>query len=166
MGGRVPGARLALATMTKPFGPRGLRGLVAGLFAVVAIALTLGRYSVLLQRYLAVRYDTRIELGMVTAQVLFQWAFLVRRTWEERLSYAWVLITVSSVGALLLWPAILFGAPLSPPRAAAYFFAVVAVMFGVHWALVVRHHLPKWLCATWVLYRLLLLIYLLRLDLR
>jgi hypothetical protein len=99
---------------------------------------------------------------MVTGQILFQWAFLWRWPREDKLSYAWILIAVSALGAVLLWPQLLFAPGASPIVATAYFFGVVGIMFVVHWLLVSRYALPKWLCATWVLYRLFLLAVLVR----
>jgi hypothetical protein len=132
------------------------------LIALVVIAKTLAAFAMIIQSYLALHYDYRLEIGMVSGQVLFQWAFLWRRSWEEKLSYAWILIAVSALGAALLWPLLLLFPGARPPFAIAYFFAVVGVMFAAHWLLVARCALPKWLCATWVLYRLFLLAVLVR----
>lgn len=101
-------------------------------------------------------------------QVAFQWAFLLRHPREQKLSYAWILIAISSLGAILLWPMLaLIAWTTAFARASVlfplgWFFAVVGIMFVVHWRLVVRVHLPKWLCATWVIYRLCLLVFLVR----
>ena len=96
---------------------------------------------------------------MVVGQVLFQWAVLWRRSWTDRLDYAVILVLVSSLGAALLWPLLLWHhrAPVRPLAAVAWFFAVVAVMFLVHLRLVKRAALPLILCLTWVVYRLLIL---------
>jgi hypothetical protein len=152
----------APATSPPRFGPRGGLAVVAFVIPLVLIAKTLAAFAAIIQGYLAVHYDYRLEIGMVTGQVLFQWAFLWRRPREEKYSYAWILIAVSALGAALLWPLLLVAPEATPLVAIAYFFGVVAVMFVVHWVLVVRHALPKWLCATWVLYRLFLLAVLVR----
>jgi hypothetical protein len=85
---------------------------------------------------------------------------LWRRTWSERADYAFILIAISGLGAALLWPLLVFHhlAPVTPLAAVAYFFAVVGVMFLAHFKLVHRARLPLVLCATWVVYRLLLLL--------
>lgn len=127
---------------------------------IVGIAFTLGRFAAIIQAYLAITYDLRFELGMVVGQIVFQWAVLARKTWADRIECALVLLAVSGLGAVLLWPLLAFHAvvrPVTPLAAIGYFFAVVAVMFVVHWRLVVRAGLPTVLCATWVVYRLLLL---------
>ena len=150
--------------MTTParFGPRGIAAAGAFLLALVVIAKTLAAFAAIIQAYLAVHYDYRLEIGMVTGQVLFQWAFLWRWPREDKYSYAWILIAVSALGAMLLWPLLLVAPGATPLVAIAYFFGVVGVMFVVHWRLVSRYALPKWLCATWVLYRLFLLAILVR----
>lgn len=147
------------------FGPSGALGVLLVPAAIVGVALTLARFARLVMPYLAVDYDVKVELGMVTGQVLFQWLFLGRASWEARFSYAWVLLAVSSVGAALLWPLLawahVFEVP-SPLVAFAYFCAVVLVMFGAHLRLVGQHGFPGRLCATWIGYRLLLLLVLVK----
>jgi len=166
MAGGSAGARLPLAPVTRPvpapFGPRGATAVAAFPIALVTIAKTLAAFAALIQGYLAVHYDVRLEIGMVSGQVLFQWAFLWRRPRQDKFSYAWILIAVSALGAGLLWPLLLLLPEATPRVAIAYFFGVVGIMFVVHWGLVRRHGLPAWLCATWVLYRLFLLAVLVR----
>lgn len=137
---------------------------VLAVVASVLIAKSLSAFAAIIRGYLAIDYNLWFELGMVVGQVLFQWCVLWRRTWKERIDYAGVLILVSSIGALLLVPLLLLhrAAPVTPVLAVGYFFTVVAVMFGVHLALVMRLALPKILCATWVLYRLCILAYVVR----
>jgi hypothetical protein len=144
------------------FGPRGIRAAAVFAVALIVIAKTLAGFAAIIQSYQAVHYDYRLELGMVTGQILFQWAFLWRWSREDKLSYAWILIAVSALGAVLLWPLLVFARGSTPIVAMAYFFGVVGIMFVVHWLLVGRYALPKWLCATWVVYRLFLLAVLVR----
>jgi hypothetical protein len=127
--------------------------------AALAVAQTLAAFATIIRDHLAIDYDLRFELGMVVGQVLFQWAVLWRGSWADRLDYAVILVLVSSLGAALLWPLLLWHrlAPVRPLAAVAYFFAVVAVMFVVHLRLVRRAALPLVLCMTWVVYRLLIL---------
>lgn len=129
-------------------------------FATALIAKTLAAFAVIIQPYLAIHYDLRFELGMVIGQVLFQWCVLWRRRWSERLDYALILIGVSGLGAALLWPLLLWNhtVAVTPPAAVLWFFAVVGVMFLAHWQLVKRAGLPLVLCGTWVVYRLVLLL--------
>jgi hypothetical protein len=134
-------------------------------FAIVFIAKTLATFAAIIQSHLRIEYDLWFELGMVIGQVLFQWAVLFRASWRERIRYAFVLIAVSLLGATLLWPMLAYHlrvAALSPLSATVWFFGVVGVMFAVHWWLVKREKLPVKLCATWVVYRLLILAYVLK----
>jgi hypothetical protein len=146
-----------------PFGPRGVSAVLLLVALIAVIAETLAGFATRIEPYLSVHYDVRLELVLVSGQVLFQWCFLFRRPWEERFSYAFLVIAVSTLGAVLLWPLLLF-VPTTVPRLAnvAWFFAVVAVMFAAHYGLVVRHHLPKRLCLTWVVYRLFILVFVVR----
>ena len=141
--------------------PHVWRTALLAVVATVGIAKTLAAFALVIRPYLAIDYDLWFEVGMVVGQVLFQWCVLWRRTWKERIDYAGVLVLVSSLGAVLLWPLLLWHrtTPVGPFPAVVYFFAVVGVMFAVHVALVVRLKLPKLLCATWVLYRLIILVY-------
>lgn len=129
---------------------------VAYVVLAVGIARTLAAYATLLAPYLRVHYGWTLELALVAGQVAFQWAWLARRSWRERVRYAWIVMGVSGLGAVLLVPALVTNAwtPLAPLAALAYFFGVVAIMFVTHWRLVVRAHLPAWTCLTWVVYRL------------
>jgi hypothetical protein len=129
-------------------------------FAIVLIAKALAAFAVIIEPYLAIHYDVRFELGMVVGQVLFQWCVMWRRTWRERLDYALVLVAVSGLGAALLCPLLAWNhaSPVTPLAAVAWFFAVVGVMFVAHAWLVKKSALPLVLCGTWVVYRLLLLL--------
>lgn len=151
------------SSTSRPFGPRGALALLLLVTLVVVIARTLAAFTTRIEPYLSVRYDWHLELALVTGQVLFQWCFLLRHTRQEKYSYAWIVIAVSALGSLLLWPLLLF-VPDTVPRLAnvGWFFAVVAVMFAAHYALVVRHRLPKHLCVTWVIYRLCILLFVVR----
>lgn len=151
------------ASAARPFGPRGVLAVLLFVALVAIIARTLAAFATRIEPYLSVHYDWRLEILVVTGQIAFQWCFLFRRTRDEKYSYAWIAIAVSALGALLLWPLLLF-VPDTVPRLAdvAWFFAVAAIMFTAHLALVVRHGLPKLVALTWVVYRLLLLLLLVR----
>lgn len=128
------------------------------------IARTLAGFALVVQPYLGIHYDLWFELGMVIGQVVFQWCVMWRRSWTERVDYAFILLGVSGLGAALLWPLLLWNgrAAVTPLAAVAYFFAVVGVMFLAHWRLVARFSLPLLLCGTWVIYRLLLLLFIVK----
>lgn len=144
--------------------PAGWKALVAIPVAVLLVAKSLAGFAQIVQPYLAIHYDFWFELGMVLGQVAFQWCVLWRRPWRAKLDYAFLLVLVSGLGAALLLP--LLGwhrhAPVAPLVGTGYFMAVVAVMFAVHWFMVKAMRLPALLCATWVVYRLLILLVALR----
>ncbi len=126
-------------------------------------AFALGSFAKIIQGYLAVRYDYRTELLMVVGQVGFQWLFMWHSTWAARRTYAILALSVSMIGSVLLLPLIAIHrtSGLSPLLATCWFFVVVGLIFILHHRLVVRSKLPTRLSVTWVLYRLLLLVYVL-----
>ena len=162
-GTRLPPIMSERSAQHTPSTSAGTIGWKTALLVPVAIALiakTLSGFAAIVQPYLAIQYDLWFELGMVVGQVLFQWCVLWSRSWRERIDYAIVLIMVSSLGAVLLWPLLALNrlAPVTVPVAVGWFLVVVAAMFSVHWRLVLRAKLPAALCATWVVYRVLLLL--------
>jgi Na+/phosphate symporter len=132
-------------------------------FCAAVSAFALGSFAKIVERYLAVGYDYRTEFLMVVGQVGFQWLFMRSSSWAARRTYAVVALSVSMIGSVLLLPllAIHHASPVTPLFATAWFFAVVGVIFVVHHAIILRLRLPQHLTVTWVLYRLLLLAYVL-----
>jgi hypothetical protein len=102
------------------------------------------------------------EFILAAGQILFQAFFLINRDKKTILNYAGNLMTVSLAGALLLWPFILLSNvwEVNPLLYLAGFLLIAALMFIEHWRRVQLLGLPKLLCATWVLYRLLFLVFL------
>jgi hypothetical protein len=135
-------------------------------FLVLVIGKTLAAFAGIIASRLRIQYDVWFEIGMVAGQVLFQWLFMWRRSWPERREYALLLFFVSALGATLLWPLLLLhrsgSGPVSEAFALAWFFGVVTIMFAVHWVAVKRRRLPTFLCATWILYRLLILLFIVK----
>lgn len=134
--------------------------LVAALFFT---ACTLSIYVVPLQQFMAIHYSFYFELGMVSGQLFFQSLFIFRSSFKDKYQYAYHLLTVSLLGSLLLWPVILAGycTGLHPYFYLAYFFAVVLFMFFEHRRRLNLLQLPLFLSYTWVLYRSLILIFIL-----
>lgn len=116
----------------------------------------------IVDRYLAVRYGFWLESFFVVAQVGFQWMFMPTSPWKLRQQYAVVALSVSMAGSLMLLPLLAFhrwhGA--QPVFALAYFFAIVLVIFGIHHREIRRGGYPAHLTWTWLLYRTLLLVFL------
>ncbi len=131
-------------------------------FCVLISAFALGSFRKIVQEYLSTTYDYRTEGILVLGQVAFQWLFMGKASWSKRKVYAIIALTVSMIGSLLLLPLIAYQSffSISSVWAAVYFFTVVGVIFVIHHSLIVRKQLPAILTYTWVLYRLLLLIYL------
>ncbi len=126
-------------------------------------AYALGSFVEIIQAYVAIDYDYRTEGIVVISQVGFQWLFMTRSTWRERIRYMYVALTVSMIGSLMLVPLLVLHsiAGTSTVFAVGYFFLVVGVIFLIHHRLIIRNSLPTILSGTWVLYRLLLLAFVL-----
>ncbi|MBN9160473.1 MAG: hypothetical protein J0I07_05895 [Myxococcales bacterium] len=152
--------RSAQHTPSESVRPIGWKAAVLVPVAIALIAWTVSGFAAIVQPYLAVRYDLWFEVAMIVGQVLVQWSVLWRRSWRERIDYAILFLIVSSVGAVLLWPLLALNrlAPVTVPVALGWLAIVVAVMFPVHWTLVRRAKLPVALSATWAVYRVLLVL--------
>ncbi len=136
------------------------------LFALIAIVFTawsLSIYAHYLQRFISVQYSFWFELAMVLGQLLFQTLFILKRPWRLKLHYYLQLLTVSFMGSVLLWGVIGWQAflPLNDNVALGYFFCVLVFMFFEHKRRLKRMGLPVYLSFTWLLYRGLILLYLL-----
>ncbi|HSY60870.1 MAG TPA: hypothetical protein VK796_03290 [Cytophaga sp.] len=137
---------------------------LAGYIAVMLISIgitayTLSRFSVLIQSLLSIPYDWRIELAIVTGQLLFQLPFIWNRPTFEIIRYHYNMLLISLMGSILLWPIIILNSfhPQSHVVNLSYFFTVVSIMFVVHIGRVKKLQLPTYLCYTWVLYRFIIL---------
>lgn len=126
-------------------------------------AYALGSFVEIVQAYVAIDYDYKTEGIVVVAQVGFQWLFMTRSTWKERVRYMYVALTVSMIGSLMLVPLLALHsfAGTSTVFAVGYFFLVVGLIFLIHHRLIMKNALPTILSGTWVLYRMLLLIFVL-----
>jgi hypothetical protein len=133
-------------------------------FAIFFIAKSLTLFATIVAAYLQVHYDFWFEVGMVVGQVLFQWLMLGPRTWAARLEYALLVTSVSTLGAILLGPLLLWNyrSAIGPGPATIYFFAVVAIMFLCHGALVRRRGFPAYASFTWIAYRIPILLLVVR----
>jgi len=131
------------------------------LFCIGISAFALGSFAQIIQEYLTVEYDYRMEALIVTGQVGFQWLFMRNASWSERKEYMVIALTVSAIGSSLLLPLIIsaYIFSVSAVVATGYFFLVVGVIFVTHHVLIKKMKLPSMLTLTWVLYRVLLLVY-------
>ena len=99
---------------------------------------------------------------MVSGQVFFQWVVMYSTSWQDKFKYMFIVLNISMLGSMMLIPviAVNYFSPVEPLIAVLYFFAVVSGMFLLHIYVLKRGELPWHLTYTWVLYRLLLLTYL------
>lgn len=136
---------------------------VYAVLAVVFTAYTLSIYAVCLQRFISIHYSFYFELAMVLGQLLFQTLFIIKRPLSLKLRYYLHLLTVSLTGSLLLWVMIGLQALWIIPDTLSlfYFFAVVIIMFFEHKRRLAGIGLPFYLSLTWLLYRSLILVYIL-----
>lgn len=133
------------------------------LFAVVFTACVLNYYSGYLQQFISIRYSFWFELMMVLGQLVFQSLILWHKPFSVKVRYCLQLLTVSLLGSLLLllfiglrqW--VVWNAYV----ALGYFLCVVVFMFLEHKRRVALLKLPWFLSYTWLLYRSLILIFIL-----
>lgn len=117
------------------------------------------RYSFKLQGWVSVQGYER-ELFLSFGQLVFQAFFLMGRPRRQIVDYLGNLSTVSLMGALLLALVMLVGklVPISSLGYMMCFGAVVGLIFLEHWRRIKILNLPVWLCLTWVVYRMILLL--------
>jgi len=128
---------------------------------VVIAAYSLSSFVEIIREYVAIRYSYRDEALFVVGQVGFQWLFMRYSSWAERKRYMFIALTISMIGAVLLWPLLICYRvlPLPVVGAISYFVLVVCVIFVMHHRLIIANSLPRILTGTWILYRLLLLLF-------
>lgn len=134
------------------------------LLALGITTFTLASFSKIVEGYFSIKYNWLFELGMVIGQILFQWIFLFKYSFSKKWTYAYHLLTVSFIGSLLLLSLLLIHQlySISSIAALCYFFAVVIFMFINHRYRVIKLGLPKFICYTWVLYRLLIFLFIIK----
>lgn len=133
------------------------------LLCIVVTAATLNQYAKLIQHLITVKYDWKFELFMVMGQLAFQLPFIFKETGEQKLDYYYNMLIVSTLGSLTLLPLIVFNHfwLLPPLINILYFLVVVLLMFFDHKRRVYQLCLPSYISYTWVLYRFLILIFIL-----
>lgn len=137
------------------------------LYLVLSALLTstiLLHYSVLLQGIIPATNLFR-EYAICFGQILFQASLLLvlGMKKEKLFNYLGNMMTVSLIGGLLLLPMLLLNHYIMLPSSfpLAWFFAVVAFMFLQHRRRVSSIKAPVWLSYTWVLYRGIVLLFIL-----
>jgi len=133
------------------------------IICIADTAFTLSRYAKLIGHLLKVNYNWQFELLMVTGMLLFQYPFIFNKTAMVKLNYYYHMLLVSLMGSLLLWPLLIINwfYVSSDTINLLYFFTVVLLMFVEHKRRVAKLLLPVFISYTWVLYRFIILIFIL-----
>jgi hypothetical protein len=98
---------------------------------------------------------------MVTGMLGFQYPFIYQKKWDVKLDYFFKMLLVSLLGSIMLWP-LLFAnqhAILHDIINIGYFFTIVTIMFFVHKKIVTKMPLPFYLSYTYILYRFIVLLF-------
>jgi hypothetical protein len=135
--------------------------IVAIFICIAATAFTLSQYAKLIQHLISINYNWQFEFFMVMGMLAFQYFFIYEKTWDLKLNYYYNMLLVSLLGSLLLWPLLIFNNFYSCADMVnlIYFFTVVVIMFFVHKQRVAKLLLPVYISYTWVLYRFIILIF-------
>ena len=134
------------------------------IFCIGVTALALNQYAQLIQHLITIKYNWRFELFMVTGMLFFQYPFIYKKTWILKLDYYFNMLLVSLIGSLLLLPLLILNhySNHSDTFNLLYFFTVVLIMFFDHKRRVTKLDLPSLISYTWVLYRIFILIFILK----
>lgn len=102
------------------------------------------------------------ELVLATGQIGFQFLFIQKMKVEKQLNYIGNLVTISLMGSLLLFPILLLQNLVSPIVTLVWFGLAVSLMIAEHYRRTTILELPKYLTATWILYRTIALVIILK----
>ncbi len=130
-------------------------------FCIAITAFTLSQYAALIQPLLSINYNWLFELLMVLGMIVFQYLFIYKKTWSVKIDYFFKMLLVSLLGSVMLWPLLWANkyAIFSDTINVGYFFIVVLTMFFVHKSIVAKMQLPNYLSYTYILYRFIILLY-------
>lgn len=130
---------------------------------MVVTALTLNQFANLIQHLICVNYNWQFELLIVIGMLFFQYPFIYKRPWNLKLDYYFNILLVSLIGAVMLVPLLILNkySTFSDTFNLLYFFSVVLIMFFDHKQRVKKLGLPVLISYTWVLYRFIVLIFIL-----
>jgi hypothetical protein len=105
------------------------------------------------------------EAVLAFGQIIFQSLFLLKFDKKTIINYAGNLMTVSLMGSLILMPILLLNQcmNLSEVLILGWFGITVFIMFAEHFRRIKVLKLPFYLSYTWVLYRIIALVFILNL---
>jgi predicted DCC family thiol-disulfide oxidoreductase YuxK len=131
------------------------------LFTIVITALTLHNFSNLITNL--PRGNFGKELAISLGQIVFQALFLLKIEKRNLVNYIGNLMTVSLTGALLLTPILILNQFINIPQIIIliWFAFVVLFMFMEHSRRIKILKLPTILSYTWVIYRAIVLLFIL-----
>ncbi|MEP6806866.1 MAG: hypothetical protein ABI892_20225, partial [Flavobacterium sp.] len=103
------------------------------------------------------------EAALAFGQIIFQSLFLLKLDKKTIMNYAGNLMTVSLMGSLILIPILLLNQFINIPQTLVlgWFAITVLIMFKEHFRRIKLLKLPFYLSYTWVLYRILALLFIL-----
>jgi hypothetical protein len=131
------------------------------LICIAVTAFTLSQYAKLIQHLLSINYNWLFELLMVLGMTVFQYLFIHKKTWSVKLDYFFKMLLVSLLGSVILWPLLLLNYfyNIIDIGNVSYFFGVVIAMFFIHKNIVAKMKLPFYLSYTYILYRFIILLF-------
>ncbi|WP_445710107.1 DCC1-like thiol-disulfide oxidoreductase family protein [Flavobacterium sp.] len=105
------------------------------------------------------------ELVLAVGQMGFQFLFILKLSKQKQLNYIGNLVTVSVIGSLMLLPILLLNQFLliNEYVILSWFGLTVNLMILEHYRRVSLLQLPKFLTLTWILYRIIALLFILNL---
>lgn len=137
--------------------------IVVVVICMAVTAITLNQYAKLIQHLITISYDWRFEAGMVIGMLFFQYPFIYNKSYNQKLDYYFNMLLVSLIGSVLLFPLLVmnFYSGYNDTFNLLYFLIVVLIMFFNHKRRVTVLGLPMIMSYTWVLYRAVILIFIL-----
>ena len=127
------------------------------LFTTLITATVLFEFAKMIPLYVQANFGK--ELVLAFGQIIFQGLFLFQKDNKARLNYLGNLLTVSLFSSLLLLPMLILHQyiQINEMIILGWFGTVVFIMFAEHYRRVQLLQLPKYLCLTWIAYRIIAL---------
>lgn len=103
------------------------------------------------------------EFVLAFGQIIFQSLFLLKFDKKAIINYVGNLMTISLMGSLILVPILILNQLVNLPQflILGWFGITVFIMFAEHFRRVKVLQLPFYLCFTWILYRIIALVFIL-----
>jgi hypothetical protein len=131
------------------------------IICIAITAFTLSQYAKLIEHLLSIKYNWLFELLMVVGIIFFQNLFLLKKYRKTIFDYSYKMLLVSLIGSLMLWPLLFINhfTMCNDTVNLVYFFTVVIAIFFIHKNIVARMQLPYYLSYTYILYRFIILLF-------